>query len=441
MRRLPSMMLDECAGAARLHVRGFVVLHGGCRFVLLLIFAAQACLAATVPPTERTPKTCDGMEVLKGMSGSIEIVGGPKDGGGKRMCRWFIDPNVALSSVTFHTQIAKFEGNDLLQLSDSDRSLVAMFSRGRPMLAQMVLVGTDTALWTLVSESPQTHILLSYTCAERMGLSLFGNKLTMPQFAIVVGIVVLIGFFACILAPLMAFVYWKGRHEEERLMRESRVVLHSAHMRHRSRDEAEEQWITGQLEALPQETYEQHNRELQECCLCLDHFKVEDIIRVLPCQHYFHKECIDIWFLTRRFRVRRCPLCNANPVAARRSPGLGVVAPGAISSLEPRAISPLPGGVVSSSEPEAAGGETHSIAVRRGPADAHVVDGELDTEELDTAGQRPTSASPPTSVTTTTYGRGVLSDRSTGFREAEPEAELSSGPRLAWTESGEGRGS
>ena len=49
----------------------------------------------------------------------------------------------------------------------------------------------------------------------------------------------------------------------------------------------------------------EEQEELQ-CSICLCEFEGEDDVRRLPCNHYFHKGCIDGWL-----RISRvCPMCN-----------------------------------------------------------------------------------------------------------------------------------
>ena len=51
----------------------------------------------------------------------------------------------------------------------------------------------------------------------------------------------------------------------------------------------------------------------EECAICLCEYEAEDMIRVLPCKHHFHKECIDAWFKSRLFSERSfCPLCKGD---------------------------------------------------------------------------------------------------------------------------------
>ncbi|KAJ1823207.1 hypothetical protein LPJ56_000135 [Coemansia sp. RSA 2599] len=44
-----------------------------------------------------------------------------------------------------------------------------------------------------------------------------------------------------------------------------------------------------------------------ECAICLDEIHIGDVIRILPCPHLFHSECIDRWLL---YQSSFCPLCK-----------------------------------------------------------------------------------------------------------------------------------
>ncbi|KXJ22432.1 RING finger protein 150 [Exaiptasia diaphana] len=48
--------------------------------------------------------------------------------------------------------------------------------------------------------------------------------------------------------------------------------------------------------------------EMDGCPVCLDSYKGGDTIRILPCQHEFHKICIDPWLVEHR----TCPMCKLN---------------------------------------------------------------------------------------------------------------------------------
>ncbi|RUS16079.1 hypothetical protein BC938DRAFT_476713, partial [Jimgerdemannia flammicorona] len=44
----------------------------------------------------------------------------------------------------------------------------------------------------------------------------------------------------------------------------------------------------------------------ESCAICLGDYEPTEWIRILPCTHYFHKNCIDQWLLT----DKSCPLCK-----------------------------------------------------------------------------------------------------------------------------------
>ncbi len=43
----------------------------------------------------------------------------------------------------------------------------------------------------------------------------------------------------------------------------------------------------------------------QVCCICYDSWKLDDTIKILQCTHFFHTQCIQLWFN----QDNRCPLC------------------------------------------------------------------------------------------------------------------------------------
>jgi len=52
--------------------------------------------------------------------------------------------------------------------------------------------------------------------------------------------------------------------------------------------------------------------ETDACAICIDSFLVGEIVRVLPCQHIFHKSCVDPWLLEQR----TCPMCKLDILKA-----------------------------------------------------------------------------------------------------------------------------
>ncbi|KAG8453930.1 hypothetical protein GDO86_000526 [Hymenochirus boettgeri] len=52
--------------------------------------------------------------------------------------------------------------------------------------------------------------------------------------------------------------------------------------------------------------------EFDNCAVCIEGYKSNDVVRILPCRHLFHKSCVDPWLLDHR----TCPMCKMNILKA-----------------------------------------------------------------------------------------------------------------------------
>ncbi len=50
---------------------------------------------------------------------------------------------------------------------------------------------------------------------------------------------------------------------------------------------------------------------LNDTCFCLVSYNDNDYIRILPCLHSFHTNCIDKWLLYNKYNPT-CPTCRVN---------------------------------------------------------------------------------------------------------------------------------
>jgi len=139
---------------------------------------------------------------------------------------------------------------------------------------------------------------------------------------------VIVGLVVCLL-PVYALTYCCAKRSQEQALRLSRRLLHAELARQREHEQAQAAVIEEQrldaLDALPRKQWrntawdaavsDEGGQQCEACCLCLEPFKDNDEVRVLPCSHYFHTACIDSWFAFRRFMPRSCPQCRRNPIA------------------------------------------------------------------------------------------------------------------------------
>ena len=80
--------------------------------------------------------------------------------------------------------------------------------------------------------------------------------------------------------------------------------------------EAAEKTALRRLSSLPVTTWQQTTatRSDVDCALCMEPFGKSDVVRTLPCSHYFHEACVDHWFAVVKYQTRTCPLCKAEPL-------------------------------------------------------------------------------------------------------------------------------
>ncbi|XP_038841877.1 RING finger protein 150-like, partial [Salvelinus namaycush] len=52
--------------------------------------------------------------------------------------------------------------------------------------------------------------------------------------------------------------------------------------------------------------------DFDNCAVCIEGYKPNDVVRILPCRHLFHKNCVDPWLLDHR----TCPMCKMNILKA-----------------------------------------------------------------------------------------------------------------------------
>ncbi|KAF0686998.1 Aste57867_21218 [Aphanomyces stellatus] len=68
---------------------------------------------------------------------------------------------------------------------------------------------------------------------------------------------------------------------------------------------------------LPIKAYEATSDDEEMCSICLETFETNATVKVLPCNHEFHQECIDPWLEN---RSSQCPLCKGEALEGYMAP-------------------------------------------------------------------------------------------------------------------------
>ena len=71
-------------------------------------------------------------------------------------------------------------------------------------------------------------------------------------------------------------------------------------------DDKQKNIIKDKIMKIPQIYYKSNKYINCECSICFDQFKENEMLKQLPCEHIFHKECLGQWFLN----MNNCPFCN-----------------------------------------------------------------------------------------------------------------------------------
>ena len=63
-----------------------------------------------------------------------------------------------------------------------------------------------------------------------------------------------------------------------------------------------------QIDNLPNKRFKKEkNREFYQCIICMEEFQEKEKVKVLPCAHIFHINCIKQWLL----KQKSCPFCKS----------------------------------------------------------------------------------------------------------------------------------
>jgi hypothetical protein len=89
------------------------------------------------------------------------------------------------------------------------------------------------------------------------------------------------------------------------------------------------------LKKLPKKKFSKEHdaAEWETCAICIDDYEEGDMLRILPCHHAYHVDCIDPWLTRSR---RNCPLCKRSVLSDEESSdnGGGATSVSSLSTTE-----------------------------------------------------------------------------------------------------------
>eukprot|EP00928_Gymnodinium_smaydae_P045963 TRINITY_DN30590_c0_g1_i1.p1 TRINITY_DN30590_c0_g1~~TRINITY_DN30590_c0_g1_i1.p1 ORF type:complete len:432 (-),score=70.34 TRINITY_DN30590_c0_g1_i1:75-1370(-) len=299
--------------------------------------------------------------------------------GSSRVCAWRIRSESLVDSFSFMVMDLNLQGNDRVYFFSSsslDESSLVGVLVNPTVPAHLVLRNSQEVVVVLQANHPETRFECTFSVELSEEISFFGRSFKPMTFGIILALTVVLALVIITSCCFGICFYWHFRqarytieHSEvlsvEDLMARRRLERQRRDMVRETLAEAAEPHIVAALEALPTRQWgadlvspaaeagdKQEASGVEECTLCLEKFEESDSLRVLPCSHHFHKDCIDSWFASKRLLMRTCPLCRQN--AARLRPQHCPIRPefahdADLESAAPRAE-------VASTTPAAAGG-------------------------------------------------------------------------------------
>ncbi|KAK9393587.1 putative E3 ubiquitin-protein ligase [Crotalus adamanteus] len=112
-----------------------------------------------------------------------------------------------------------------------------------------------------------------------------------------------VSFFIVTAATVGYFIFYSAR----------RLRVARAQNRRQRRLKADARKAIGQLQLRTlKQGDEETGPDADNCAVCIEAYKANDIVRILTCNHLFHKSCIDPWLLEHR----TCPMCKCDILKA-----------------------------------------------------------------------------------------------------------------------------
>ncbi|NWU97161.1 RN128 ligase, partial [Upupa epops] len=212
------------------------------------------------------------------------------------------------------------------QFSVTKPPWIALIERGNCTFAEKISVATRRGATAVVVynsvEKSKRNVLMSHLGAESIVAIMIGNLKGMEilqriQDGMKVTMVIEVGkkhgpwmnqysiffisvsFFIVTAATMGYFIFYSAR----------RLRIARAQSRNQRQLKAKAKKAIEQLQL---RTLKQGDKETgpdgDSCVVCIELYKPNEVVRILTCNHLFHKNCIDPWLLEHR----TCPMCKCD---------------------------------------------------------------------------------------------------------------------------------
>ncbi|XP_046394889.1 RING finger protein 150-like isoform X2 [Ischnura elegans] len=215
------------------------------------------------------------------------------------LSKMLLSPNRNISAIF----IQKWKGEELIKLIDNGTEVIVLVSIGNTCTRSYGNINSSPSEWFTSDKQPCLQGLSSFYSSNiraefRMSMTFCDPKAPSKRCLLVTSVLfVSISFIVLMIISLAWLVFYyiqrfRYIHAKDRLARRLCNAAKKA------------------LSKIPTKHIKSEDREIQgegECCaVCIEPYKISDVIRILPCKHEYHKSCIDPWLLEHR----TCPMCK-----------------------------------------------------------------------------------------------------------------------------------
>ncbi|XP_030064876.1 E3 ubiquitin-protein ligase RNF128 isoform X2 [Microcaecilia unicolor] len=171
--------------------------------------------------------------------------------------------------------------------------------QGSNQTSPMVHYGTGNIVAIMIGNTKGAEIVSQIKRGYQVSMIIEVGKKHAPWMNHYSIFFVSVSFFIVTAATIGYFIFYSAR----------RLRITRAQNRRQNKLKADAKKAIGQLQL---RTLKQGDMELgpdgDSCAVCIEVYKPSDVVRILTCNHFFHKTCIDPWLLEHR----TCPMCKCD---------------------------------------------------------------------------------------------------------------------------------